>query len=188
MSQPFEMNWRQRLYRVVRRSWKQPLDASFSRLAGDRRWNDGSFEALYCCGSERVARGVAQDIFRLAGLTPADLQPGARPALAEISWSGTVADVCTADGVKAAGFPASYPAGVERADTRAAAAEWRAAGWEGVGCRSASLARMGEMEWTGAAWRWCEVALWPDNLKRRPRLIGVRRDEGWWLPPAPTED
>jgi len=65
--------------RVVRRGWSDPLDASFSQRRPDRRWNTQDFPALYCCCSVRVARAVALDIFRVAGLELEDLHPPPSP-------------------------------------------------------------------------------------------------------------
>jgi hypothetical protein len=181
MTTPRLLAWQRALYRVVRAGWANPLDTSFSRRAADRRWNSASFEALYCCGSERVARAVAFDILRMAGVVIADLQPAARPQLVELSWQGEVVDVCTAGGIHAAGFVAEYPMGVGKDQTRAAAERWHGEGFEGTGSRSASLARMGQPDWTGPVENWCEVTLWPGNWRRAPRIIRRRRDDRWLL-------
>lgn len=171
--------WRSRLYRVVRRGWADPLDTSFSRLAPDRRWNSASFEALYCCGSEAVARAVTLDLFRFAGIVAEDLQEAARPQLAEIEWRGELVDVYSAEGVEAGGFPPEYPSGAGKDQTRAAAERWRRARREGVMCRSASLARMGQTAWPEPAEPRCEVALWPGAWVRKPKLIARREGEEW---------
>lgn len=178
------LRWQSKLFRVVRRGWRNPLDSSFSRSAPDRRWNTESFEALYCCGSESVARAVVRDVFRLAGVVPADLTAEARPQLVELEWSGAVADLYTRDGVEGNGFPASYPHGVTKQDTRRAAAGWHEAGVEGVCCRSASLARMGQSVWPERIPYGSEVALWPANWRRPPKLMRRRNDERWLRPPA----
>jgi len=131
------------LYRVVKADWGDPLDATYSQRKPDRRWNTESFPALYCCCGLGVARAVALDIFRVAGLELEDLQPGVRPQLAEIEWRGEVIDMVTERGVVAAGFAPEYPSAVDRAATRAAAERWHSTGTEGVCARSASLARRG---------------------------------------------
>ena len=169
----------QPVYRVVRAGWEDPLDASFSRRRPDRRWNTADFAALYCCCSEAVARAVAQDVFRRAGVLPEDLQAHARPQLVEVGWSGKVVDVVTERGVAAAGFPAGYPTGVDREATRAAAARWHAAGAEGVCARSASLARRGFAAWRGDHPRFGELAIFVANAAVGPVLIDRRADDRW---------
>ena len=169
------------LYRVVRRGCTDPLDISHSkRRLGDYRWNSGEFGALYCCCSEWVARAVALDRLRLAGLDMTDLQTPARPQLVEISWSGRVVDVSSNEGVAAAGFPASYPEGVRKEQTRRAAAQWRATGAGGVVFRSAALQRRGFSHWSGAHQRWSETAIFLGNGESPPTLIR-RRDDSAWL-------
>jgi hypothetical protein len=168
------------VYRVVRRDWDDPLDASFSRRAADRRWNTAEFAALYCCCSEGVARAVTLDVFRYAGLVLDDLQPQQRPQLAEIGWSGPVVDVVSGPGVESAGFPPEYPGGVDKQTTREAAARWHDAGEEGVCGRSASLARLGVSDWSGDHRRFGELALFVANTVRPPRLVGRRNDLSWF--------
>jgi RES domain-containing protein len=172
------------VYRVVRAGWADPLDASFSRRRADRRWNTTDFAALYCCCSVTVARAVAEDVFRLAGVLAEDLQPHARPQLAEIGWEGRVVDIVSERGVAAAGFPASYPVGVDREATRAAAAGWNAGGAEGVCARSASLARRGITDWRGDHPRFGELAIFVANSHAKPVLIDRRGDDGWLQPAA----
>jgi RES domain-containing protein len=171
------------LYRVVRAGWSDPLDASFSQRAADRRWNTKDFPALYCCLSEEVARAVTRDLLGVAGVEIDDLQPAYRPRLVEVGWSGEVIDVATVPGVAGAGFPASYPEGVERSTTRRAAARWHRQGREGVACRSASLSRLGFTDWTGPCERFSEAALFVDNCDAPPVLLG-HRDDASWLQPA----
>lgn len=163
------------LYRVVRAGWGDPLDASFSRRAPDRRWNDARFAALYCCCSEGVARAVAEDVLRLAGLRLDELQPAARPQLAEIAWRGSVVDVATPEGIEAAGFPPEYPDHVSRHETRRRSALWHGAGGsEGVVCRSASLARLGLGHWSGPHEGWSELAIFVERAREPPRLVRRR--------------
>lgn len=179
MRTPRFFEWtRDALFRVVRRGWKDPLDTSFSRR-GNHRWNTPEFEALYCCGSAKVARAVTLDVFRFAGLVIEDLRPEARPQLVEIAWRGRLADVATREGVKAAGFAARYPEGASRAATQAAGEGWHRAGFEGVICRSASLWRLRFADWTGDPANWSEVAIYPANARMAPRLTRRVRDLGW---------
>ena len=132
------------LYRVIRRGWADPLDTSYSqRASADNRWNTPDFPALYCSCSERVARAVARDVFRLAGIELADLQPAMLPQLVEIAWEGGVIDVASPEGVAAAGFPQDYPVGIDKSQTRESARIWHDGGAAGVVARSASLMRMG---------------------------------------------
>ncbi len=171
---------RQPLYRVVRRGWKHPLDASYSRLNVRHRWNTEDYPALYCCATAAVARAVTMDIFRYAGIVADDLRPELHPQLVEITWQGTLVDVATAKGVRAAGLPSTYPEGVSREDTQAAAARWHEDGAEGVACRSASLHRLRFSRWTGDYTYWSELAIFTDNAKRPPKLL--RRVTGLkWL-------
>ena len=169
------------LYRVVQRSWADPVDASFSRLRTGNRWNTTGFPALYCCCSEPVARAITLDIFRMAGVELSDLRVPARPQLAEMAWQGPVADVVSAEGIAAAGFPAEYPAGVDKSETRRWASEWHAAGYEGVVCRSASLARQGFRNWQGDHERSSEVAIFVENSATAPVLLRRREDMEWFL-------
>ena len=168
------------VYRVVRANRADPLDAGFSLRGEGGRWNTPEFPALYCCCSPGVARAVARDILRLAGVELSDLAPDARPQLVEIGWSGGVADMASAEGIDSAGFPAGYPEGASRGQTRSAAAEWHAWGAEGVIARSASLARMGMREWAGEHWRWSELTIFADSSRRRPAL-GRRHGDLEWL-------
>jgi hypothetical protein len=174
----------QPVYRVVRAGWANPLDASFSRRAADNRWSSAAFAALYCCCSPRVARAVTRDVLRLAGVEPQDLQPAYRPRMVEVLWRGEVIDVASPEGVRAAGFPTDYPRGVDKAETRRAAGRWHRAGAEGVVCRSASLARLGFADWSGDHERWGELAIFPENAERAPKLGKGHDDLGWLAPPA----
>jgi RES domain-containing protein len=173
----------QPVYRVVRRSWADPLDVSYSQSRRDNRWNTSEFPALYCCCSERVARAVALDVFRLAGIVLEDLQSAYQPQLVEVSWAGRVADAASAEGVKAAEFPPQYPEGVSKEQTRSFATACHEAGAEGIMCRSASLAKMGFWAWEGAHERWGEVAIFTRNCQRSPTLLRRREDPNWFLRP-----
>ncbi|HXH06500.1 MAG TPA: RES domain-containing protein [Vicinamibacterales bacterium] len=168
------------LWRVGARSWTDPLDAAFSRDRPDNRWNTSAFPALYCCCSLRVARAVVEDRWRRLSVDLADLTPDARPELAEIDWAGLVVDVASREGLEAHGFPPDYPAGVDRADCRRAAAAWHDAGCEGVVCRSAALYRLGrETRWEGDHAAWGEVAVFTARAERKPVLRRRREDLGW---------
>jgi hypothetical protein len=182
MTTPLLIEHSHMVYRVVRQGWSDPLDASYSQTRTDNRWNTPAFPALYACCSERVARAVTLDRFRLSGVELEDLHPDVYPALAEITWSGVLADVASAAGVIAAGFPVTYPTGVPTAETQTAATAWHAGGVEGVVCRSASLARFGFSEWKDPHQPWGEVAIFPQNAARAPRRRRKRTDLDWLRP------
>lgn len=167
------------VHRVVRAAWDDPLDASFSQRKADRRWNTEGFPALYCCCSVAVARAVAQDVFRTAGVDLEDLQPDVRPEIAEIGWRGQVVDMVTEDGIKAAGFAPDYPSGSERTATRSSVEQWHTAGAEGVCGRSASLARRGFSSWHGDHRRFGELAIFVQNSATEPVLHNRQRDQEW---------
>jgi hypothetical protein len=167
------------VHRVVQAGWSDPLDASFSQRTADRRWNTEDFPTLYCCCSVEVARAVALDVFRSAGIELEDLQPAAQPQIAEIAWRGEVVDMVTEDGVSAAGFPLDYPRRTDRNATRSTAERWHAAGAEGVCARSASLARRGFSAWRGDHRRYGELAIYVQNASVRPVLRRRRRDNRW---------
>jgi hypothetical protein len=174
------------VFRVVRVGWSDPLDASFSQRTADRRWNTAAFPALYCCCSTGVARAVALDVFRAAGVDLEDLQPHVRPQLAEIEWSGgEVVDMVSARGVSAAGFALDYPHGVEGVSTRSAAERWHASGAEAVCARSASLARRGFSAWRGDHRRHGELAIYVENAAAKPVLRRRRGDHRWLRATAP---
>jgi hypothetical protein len=167
------------IFRVVRVGWKNPLESSFSMTAPDNRWNDATFPALYCCCGEDVSRAVARDVFRLAGVELADLQPSFRPRLVEVRWKGTVVDAVSPEGLRAADLPENYPAAIEKSDTRLRAGRWHAARLEGVVCRSSSLYRLGLRVWTGAHERWSEIAVFTHNVVEPPVIIGDRLAFTW---------
>jgi hypothetical protein len=171
------------LFRVLRRGWPDPLDTSYSqRPAANNRWNTPDFPALYCCCSERVARAVTRDIFRLAAIEMADLQDAMLPHLVEIGWTGEVIDIASAEGVVAAGFAPDYPLGVDKALTRSAATTWHRDGAAGVLARSASLLRLGLRTWVGSHEHWSETAVFVNNAPRRPTLLQRRSDLDWLMP------
>lgn len=173
------------VYRVVRAGWVDPLDTSYSRRRSDNRWNPpDAFEVLYTCCSEDVARAIALDTFQYAGIVIGDLQPEVRPQLAEIGWDGEVVDMASPDGVQAAGFPLTYPTGIDHRQTQPCAVRWHAARHEGVVCRSASAERLGRSSWEGSHWTWSELAIFVETAQRAPRLLRRRGDLMWLDRPA----
>lgn len=167
------------VFRVVRAGWRDPLDASFSQTKPDNRWNTAEFPALYCCCSEAVARAVVLDVFHFAGVEMNDLKSGARPQLTEIGWRGDAVDLIYDAGIEAAGFLASYPRGVSKQATRAAATRWNSAGHPAIVCRSASLSRQGLALWEGEHERWGELTILVMNVLELPRLLKRRRSLTW---------
>ena len=63
------------VFRVIRKNWGDPLDASFSQNNADNRWSTVDFPALYCCCSEQGSVAVAEDVFAYAAVHLSDLQP-----------------------------------------------------------------------------------------------------------------
>jgi RES domain-containing protein len=174
------------LYRVIRRAWVDPLDTSYSqRASADNRWNSPDFPALYCSCSERVARAVTRDVFRLAGIELADLQDAMLPQLVEVAWEGEVIDVASPEGVAAAGLPPDYPDGIDKTQTRAAAKIWHGSGAAGIVGRSASLIRLGLRSWDGDHQAWSETTVFVNNSSLRP-IVQRRRVDLDWFSPAGT--
>jgi hypothetical protein len=149
----------------------------------NNRWNTPSFPALYCCCSEIVARAIVRDIFRYAAVDLADLQETAQPQLVEIQWSGEPIVMVSEAAIAAAGFSLDYPIGSHHTETQGMATKWHRDGAAGVLCRSASLARLGYIDWTGDHARWSELAIYTDNSTMRPSVM-KRRDDLTWLIPA----
>jgi RES domain-containing protein len=166
------------LFRVLRAGHANPLDASHSRFRPGR-WNTRSFATLYSCCSEFSARAVARDRLRLAAVEVEDLQPGARPQLSELGWSGRVVDVATPEGVEAAGFAPGYPQGVTHEQTQPRAAEWFRRRREGILCRGASLSRLGFSDWSGQHERWGELAIFVETAAKAVTLVRTRSDLDW---------
>jgi len=167
------------VFRVVRAGWRDPLDASFSQMRPDNRWNTAEFPALYCCCSEAVARAVVLDVFHFAGVEMGDLKAGARPQLIEIGWRGEAVDMISPEGIAAAGFPHSYPRGVSKDATRVAAARWNSDGRSAIVCRSASLSRQGLDVWEGAHERWGELAIFGLKVLELSWVLKRRRSLSW---------
>jgi len=169
----------QPIYRVVRRG-AGPLETAGRRQRVlDHPFSHPEDPTLYCCCSEWVARAVTLERFRVAGLDVSDLQPGARPQLVELSWSGQVVDLASEDGVAAAGFPPDFPEGVRPEQTRRAAGEWRSAGAAGVVYRSGALRKRGFKSWEGSHKRWSELAVFLDRCGEPPKLLRLREDQDW---------
>lgn len=171
------------VYRVTRAGWADPLDATFSQKRDTNRWNTAEFPALYCCCSIAVARAVTRDLYVDAAIDLEDLQPAARPTLSEIEWRGKVVDVASSEGLQAAGLPRSNPAELEVRLTQPLAAVWHSARVEGVLCRSASLARLGFVDFSGDHQRWGELAIFVAN-SAPPSLASRLAGQDWLLPGA----
>ena len=170
------------VYRIAFRWYENPLDASYSRRALDHRWNPpNSYDVLYTSCSERVARSVLRDRFRLSAAMIGDLTEDRLPQLCEIEWRGSAVDVISISGIDAAGFEQDYPKGVERAVTQAKGAEWFQEGLEAIVARSMSLVRLGSTDWSGEHIDWAELAIFVDNVQMRPVLRRRREDLEWLL-------
>jgi hypothetical protein len=143
--------------------------------------NTPDFPALYSSCSERVARAVTRDVFRLAGIELADLQDVMLPQLVEIAWAGEVVDVAWPEGVAALGFPLDYPIGIDKTQTRPAKI-WHDDGAAGVVGRSASLMRLGLRSWDGDHEAWSETTVFVSNSTRRPVVLRRRTDLDWLAP------
>lgn len=176
------------IFRVVRNGWADPLDSSFSRQRSTRnRWNTPEFAALYCCCSVRVARAVTLDLFAFSAVSVEDLAEDFLPQLAEIRWHGTAVDVASPQSIAAAGLQANYPNDSDYHQTQALAANWHAAGEEGIVCRSASVWRLGFDTWAGDHRHWSELVIYPANASLQPALIRRRETLDWLLLPEPQE-
>ncbi|HET8678960.1 MAG TPA: RES family NAD+ phosphorylase [bacterium] len=175
------------LYRIARREWADPLDASFSQRVDDNRWNVRGFPALYCCCSERVARAIVLDRFRKGNMALEDLTADTSPQLVELEWSGPVADLASDDGLAAAGFPITYPEGVTLQRCQEAAASWHEQRIQGVLCRSAAIQRVGlPAQWREPHQPWGELAIYTRNARSKPTLKRRREDDTWLHPQSPT--
>ena len=167
-----------RYYRLFKPGWADPLDPSFSKARGGRWAPPGEFGAVYLSRTLEVAAANArvQHAKRAIGLF--DLRPDRRPRLLDVRVPSAIAvDVVTDAGVAAAGFPKTYPAGVDRAAcwplARRAYASRSVAG---IACRS-------NAESTVAHWPGEELA-WFD---RSPALAGtrIRTFDAWYPGPHP---
>jgi len=142
---------------------------------------------LYCSCSERVARAIVRDLFRLARLELADLQESMLPQLVEVTWQGDVVDVASPNGIQSAGFSPDYPIGVNKEKTRVAARRWHNDGAGGVSARSASMMRLGFRLWDGFHSSWSETAIFVNNAPAKPVLLRRRPDMDWLALPPETE-
>ena len=131
---------------------------------------------------EVIARAVARDVFRLAGIELAGLQDVMLPQLVEIVWAGEVVDVASPEGIAAAGLPPDYPIGIDKTQTRAAAKIWHGGGAAGVVGRSASLMRLGLRSWNGDHEAWSETTIFVNNSSLRPTVQRRRTDLDWLAP------
>lgn len=167
------------LYRVARAGWADPLDTSFSQRKSNR-WNvEGGHRVLYTCCSVAVAQCIVRDIFAFGALAMEDLRLEYRPVLAELRWRGLVVDLTSPEGLEAAGFPISYPEGIEHRHTQPFSEAWFILGAEGIVCRSASVFRLQHEGWRGRHETWSELAIFVDNAIEKPRLIKTYTEPGW---------
>jgi hypothetical protein len=129
--------------RLAEPAWSDPLDISFSKAAGGR-WNQpGSYGVLYLNLGVTMAR--AQADHRLVGLPYGveDLDESEQHDLVEVQVpDGEFLDCVTDHGLNAVGLPGSYPrhpdgSAVERRECWPVGAAARADDRPGVACRSA---------------------------------------------------
>jgi hypothetical protein len=168
------------IFRVVRRGWPDPIDATFSQSPKvDNRWNTVDFPALYCCCSETLASSIVKDIFRITGATLTDLLETAYPQLVEIQWQGEPVDMTAESSIVLAGFSPDYPDRANHSQTRIVAIAWHAGGASGVLCRSASMARLGFSGWNDDHAAWSELAIYTTNCSTKPIVLNRRDDLDW---------
>jgi hypothetical protein len=129
--------------RLAEPAWSDPLDISFSRAAGGR-WNQpGSYGVLYLNLGVTVARAQADD--RLAGLPYGveDLDESEQHDLVDVQVrDDEYLDCVTDNGLDVVGLPRSYPrhpdgSAVGHHECWPVGAAARAGGRAGVACRSA---------------------------------------------------
>ncbi len=97
-------------FRVADPEWTDPLDGSYSKVAGGR-WNPpGAFPVVYLMSGLRGARALVAS--RLAGqpFGPEDLDPEKAPVLIDTDVAeAEFVDLVSDRGLIAAGLPATYP-------------------------------------------------------------------------------
>ncbi|MBC5798652.1 MAG: RES family NAD+ phosphorylase [Candidatus Eremiobacteraeota bacterium] len=153
--------------RVAKPEWTNPLDTSFSKVAGGR-WNPPTeFGALYLNRTLDVAAANARWQHRGRAIGLFDLQLDRRPILIslDVPLSRTL-DVVTDLGLRGLRLPSTYPYGIGYERCRPIGRRARNAGLAGVACRSSA-------ESTGTRWLGEELA-WFDHAPRlsenAPRL------------------
>jgi hypothetical protein len=167
--------------RVCRPDWEDPFDPGFAALR-DGRWTPpGSWPTLYLSRDLATARLQVARLLEGTSVAPDDLTDDAFELVAtRLPRRQDAADVVTAEGIAAAGLPATYPVDgqgrrVTHAPCRSVAVEAHDGGLDGVECRSAaSPAGPGR-----------ELAWWPRG--RSPHTRSGRVPYGSWRADAVTD-
>lgn len=130
--------------RLAEPRWGDPIDTTHSRRSGGR-WNaPGAFGVLYLNDSLEMARAQVRHKLRGQPFGVEDLEPSRQHVLVPIEVEECrVRDCASEAGVFAVGLPASYPhdehgTPVEHDRCQPIGAAARAAGLDGVACRSAA--------------------------------------------------
>jgi hypothetical protein len=130
--------------RVADPRWEDPLEGHHAGRYGGR-WNPPeSFDVVYLCRGEAVARANVARLLAAHPYGPEDLAPEAAPVLVAVTVrEGRFLNAVTPAGLAAAGLPRSYPR-----DSRGRIIPWtrchrigvaaREAGLRGVAARSAA--------------------------------------------------
>ncbi|MGZ3504160.1 MAG: RES domain-containing protein [Vulcanimicrobiaceae bacterium] len=162
-------------YRVFKPDWANPLDPTYSKIAGGR-WNPpGEFGAVYLNQSIEVAAANARAQHQGRAIGLFDLRPERRPHLLEMRVTdATVVDVVTESGIVGLHLPKRYPFGVthERCWPIARRA-YADSTYAGIACRS-------NAECTATSWLGEELA-WFDR-SAPPKESAPRRPFSRWYP------
>jgi RES domain-containing protein len=124
--------------RVADPTWSDPLDTSYSALAGGR-WNAVGVAALYLNANDRAALANARRLVAAFwSATLEDVRPDRLPDLLRVNVApGTFLDAVTAAGIAELGFGPAYPAAAPRSQCQESGAVAREAGLDGVAALSA---------------------------------------------------
>ena len=98
-------------WRIAGSSWNDPLNSNFAKEAGGR-WNPpNSFRTLYLNGDKKTARCNLKAFTARLPYEPEDLRDDNGPVLigCRLPREQNVCDVHTADGVRDACLPDTYP-------------------------------------------------------------------------------
>ena len=102
-------------WRIAEPTWNNPLNPDFAKVQGGR-WNPpNSFRTLYLNGDKITARCNLKAFIAPKPYEPEDLRDDTGPVLigCRLPRNQVVCDVHTADGVRAAGLPDTYPFDVD---------------------------------------------------------------------------
>ncbi len=166
------------LYRAIPHSSQDPLSTQQSLIAGGR-WNPpGSFPVLYTGSSMQVIRSFIDWHATYFGIPLATRPRDELPDLAILSFTATVADVASDDGLAHYGLPTNYPEGFSPNDhsaTRPIGVSIYALGMAGIATRSATMS-----SWNGPISSWAEVAIF--TAQSPTPILVDRLDYRAWYP------